>query len=415
MVESKMEARFPSGFKVQFRHLQHDQDAVKWNGKNIGDIAFDEATFFTEFQFWQMLSCMRAGGRPRFRLSMNPDPSSWLFQFVEPYLNKLGTPEPSMSGKVRWFGRKNGKLVWFDSREAALSAGVPHVMSFAFIPSKLEDNPILLAKSPEYATNLYSLPPLERARYADGNWRIKAQGGSYFQSSWFPRISANPLERAVLPPVKRWFWCMDLAGSVGPESDQVPGAPIERRAPDVDPNAKKAKKKEPDWSVILLMAQLTDGRLVVWDVWRYRDAAGAVEWKLGELVKQYKVQTKAGVVVQWQDPAQAGLHQGSTYAKTLKGHSRLITTLTINPELLARLTSRAVYSGQIILRDAAHNLDAFMRVLEGYPHAEHDDDVSALALAVVYALESPPIAHTGAIRPQVNTDDITINPRWTEY
>lgn len=419
MIESKLTARFPSGYKVLFRHMQHDKDARAWNGKNLGDVAFDEGTFFTEFMFWQMISCMRAAGNPRFRLTCNPDPDSWVFAFIEWYLTPVGVPDPLKSGKIRWFGRKDGKLMWFNSQAEACAAGVPDAMSFTFIASKLDDNPALMAQSPRYGQNLMSLPPLERARYADGNWRIRAKAGSYFQSAWFPRISSNPLERSALPPIKRWFWCMDLA-STPVEGDQVPGAPVEVAPPDKDPKAKKS----PDWTIILLMAQLVDGRLVVWDVWRYRDTSGAIEWKMVELAKQYKVQTKHCMTVQWQDPAQAGVHQNTTYARALREHSRLATTPSINPELVARLAGRAAYRGQIIIRDAAMQRDAFLHALEGYPTAEHDDDVSALGLAVVYALENPALIVTGArdAAPEQGDallqeirGDIQINARFREY
>lgn len=414
MVESKMTATFPSGYKIQFRHMQHDKDATKWNGKNIGDVSFDEGTFFTEFQFWTLLSCQRAAGQPRFRITLNPDPDSWAFEFIEPYLTPVGVADLAMSGKVRYFGRVSGALVLFDSLEQAQRAGVEDPLSYTFIAASLEDNKILQELSPKYGSNLRSLPPLEQARYLLGNWRIRAKAGSYFQSDWFPRLSSHPLERAALPPIRRWFWCMDLAGTPV-EGDQVPGAPTDTRPADKDPKAKKS----PDWSVILLMAQLQDGRLVVWDVWRYRDTPGAVEWRLAQLVQLHKLQTRGCVVVQWQDPAQAGIHQNSTYAKALRGGARLITTDSMNPELVARLASRAAYTGQILVREACTKGDAFMSALEGYPTAEHDDDVSALGLGVVYALESPLPTSVGAQRVpdemQSITHDVNINPKWKMY
>lgn len=103
--ESSKRWRFPAGASVVLRHMQHEKDAYSWNGKNIGDVFFDELTFFTEQMFWILLSCQRssAGGhsaRPRIRATMNPDPDSWVLQFVSWYLDDAGYARPERSGVV---------------------------------------------------------------------------------------------------------------------------------------------------------------------------------------------------------------------------------------------------------------------------------------------------------------------------
>ena len=413
-VESKMTVSFPSGHKVQFRHLQHEKDAQAWNGKNIGDVSFDELTFFTEQQFWILLSCMRAHGDARFRGSCNPDPTSWVAKFVEWYLDAAGFPVPERSGVVRWFGRKDGKLVWFSSREDALYAGVEHPMSFTFIAAKLTDNPALLKKSPQYLANLKALGPVEQARFLGGNWKVRAASGDYFQEPWFPVWSSNPLEAVSQPKDKdivRWFWTCDFAGTPV-EGCQVPGVPKSVLVTD-DTEA----RRDADWSVFILWAVCKSGELIIWDVYRYRDSSGAIEWALRKHVGDERTRTRNAPVVLWEDPAQAGKHQIRTYGTILRGVSRLVVTPSLNPLDVASAGSRHVFGGKVWIRDRCKNRDDFMRALEAFPSSEHDDDVSALGLGVVYVQTAP--AHVGgkvegqpplSLGPARN--DVRINPRW---
>lgn len=379
------------------RHLQHTKSAKAYNGKNIGDVGFDELPFFEEEQFWTILSCQRstaAGDPPKIRATMNPDPDSWVLQFVSWYLDDSGFAVPEKSGIVRWFGRRSGKLEWYASEEEAIAGGIESPMSFTFIAALLWDNPALLKARPEYLANLRALPPIEQARYLGGNWKVRPSRGDYFQQQWFPHIPRSELERVLqkmpkITDVVRAWRSWDFAATPV-DGDQVVGAPQQTHA---------EKREDADWTRGWKFGQLRDGRCILLDLVSARDAPGAIEY----LVRKTAEKDGAGCVqVMWQDPAQAGVHQLVTYKRLLKGY-RFVVCLPVNPLIAAKLASEQAYQGRLLVPDGAHWLEEAMRELEGFPIAPHDDVVSALALGVSYYLELASPQQGKAIRPGEKT------------
>jgi len=177
----KLEWTFPSGGTMLFSHLQHDKDVHNWQGSQVPFIGFDELTHFSEKQFWYMLSRNRStcGVKPYIRATCNPDPDSFVAKLVEWWIDEEGFPIENRSGKLRYFARIGGELIWGNTPdEVAKKAGIQKEMvkSFTFIPAKLSDNKILEQKDPTYRANLMALPPVEQARLLYGNWKVKQQG-----------------------------------------------------------------------------------------------------------------------------------------------------------------------------------------------------------------------------------------------
>ena len=52
--ESTLEWDFPSGMRVKFAHLEHEKNALDWQGAQVPFIGFDELTHFTEYQFFYL-------------------------------------------------------------------------------------------------------------------------------------------------------------------------------------------------------------------------------------------------------------------------------------------------------------------------------------------------------------------------
>lgn len=198
---------FPSGARVDFGHLQHESDVLKWHSSQIPLIEFDELTTFTEHQFVYMLSRNRStcGVRPYVRAGCNADAASWVARWVEWFVDPAtGYPIPERAGKLRWFVRDGDNLRWA-SDPAELRRDYPDSgdpLSFTFIPAKLDDNAVLTTADPKYRATLMALPRIDRERLLHGNWLISnAQGewpADYFGSHLYFADWPAPEDRSAV-------------------------------------------------------------------------------------------------------------------------------------------------------------------------------------------------------------------------
>lgn len=174
------EWRFPWRTRISFRHLQHENDKLSWQGSQIPFLGFDELTHFTASQFWYMLSRNRSvcGVRPYVRGSTNPEPG-WVKEFLAQWVDKTH-PDPAASGELRWMVRHKGELVWAHD-PATLRKRFPKLLpkSVTFVRASIWDNRIGMEKDPNYLGNLQALPPVEQARLLDGDWDVKRDGLCY--------------------------------------------------------------------------------------------------------------------------------------------------------------------------------------------------------------------------------------------
>lgn len=243
MLDGKLEAKFPSGMKISFRHLQHESNKHDWQGSQIPFIGFDELNHFTASQFWYLLSRNRStcGVRPYVRATTNPEAGSWVAELIAWWIDHdTGLPIPERAGLIRWFVRAGEELHWADD-PAELRQKWPDLIpkSLTFVPAKLDDNPTLMRKDPGYLANLLALPRLERERLLGGNWL--AREDAIIDPEWLRRF-------AIIDDGKR-FQAV-IAG------DRVQGDFAKcRRFATVDTagtskdKANDAKGKPPSWSV----------------------------------------------------------------------------------------------------------------------------------------------------------------------
>jgi predicted phage terminase large subunit-like protein len=186
---------------VRFPHLQHDKTVYDYKSAELPFVGFDQLEDFSEFQFWYMQSRMRTTLpiKPYLRATCNPDPDSFLRTLLDWWISKeTGYAIPERSGVLRWFVRQGGQLYWGDdpdelcdrlhlSRYVGLAGGrkARRAKSVTFVPSTIQDNPILQRKDPTYLATLESLPLVERERLLAGNWNIRASAGKMFHLSWW--------------------------------------------------------------------------------------------------------------------------------------------------------------------------------------------------------------------------------------
>ena len=193
---------FPSGAKVKFFHLEHEKNIYDHQGAQYPLIIFDELTHFSKRQFFYLLSRNRStcGVTPYIRATCNPDPDSWLADFIDWWIEQddkspnYGYPIAERAGKIRYFIQDKEQYIWGDTKKEVLSKceylfenealkNVDRndlVKSATFIPGSIYQNQKLLEKDPSYLANLLSQDEAERARLLDGNWKIRTDGVSLF-------------------------------------------------------------------------------------------------------------------------------------------------------------------------------------------------------------------------------------------
>lgn len=180
--------------KLQFSHLQYEQDKEAHKSAQYPVIYFDELTTFTESQFWFLLSRNRSsdGVRPYVKATTNPQSSGWVKRLIswwiypDNYENSglAGLPIPERDGKIRWFYRLDqDTIIWGDSREEVfakahrLTDNPPEMVwnmikSLTFIFGSIHGNLELMKNNPQYLGNLQALGDQDRAQLLDGNWKV---------------------------------------------------------------------------------------------------------------------------------------------------------------------------------------------------------------------------------------------------
>ena len=367
-----LDATFPSGATVSFRHLQHEKTKYEYQGHQICYLAFDELTHFTESQFWYLLSRNRStcGIRPYVRATCNPEAGSWVAELIDWWIGEDGLPNDERAGKLRYFAREDARgIVWGDSREeVAEQTGLApsNVLSFTFIPARLADNPALESRDPGYRARLMALPKIERQRLLEGNWR--AQDNAIIEPHWLRsyRATADGIDCEHLG--RDWHWpqarlrravTIDTAGTTEQRAAEDRGNPPSYSCAAV-------------WDVLPRSVEIIDGQrvevgpmLFLRAIWRDR-----VEWPdlvaaIKQLLREYQPQRIA--------------IENAHYGAALRAELRASWQVTMVPTKIRGMQTtargakleRAVASGmlaawesgRIYLPEAAHWLADYRREL----------------------------------------------------
>lgn len=155
---------FPSGAKVEFGYLGHDNDRFKYRGRAWNYIGFDELTLWpTNVCYLYLFSRCRSTDKtlPRYiRSTTNPDGpgQKWV-------MDRWGIDESGKATKV---------LVEIEDAEL----GTITTMYRRFIPARLTDNVHLDGTG--YREALLQLDPEEREALLQGLWKGNKVKGSYY-------------------------------------------------------------------------------------------------------------------------------------------------------------------------------------------------------------------------------------------
>ena len=110
--EQQKTITFPSGARTTFSYLERDQHADSWYGTEINVAFFEEAQYRSAYQFDIIRSRNRSmSSIPKsIKCTLNPDPHSFIYEWVKPYLDEEDFPIKELSGKTRYFVVVEGTL-----------------------------------------------------------------------------------------------------------------------------------------------------------------------------------------------------------------------------------------------------------------------------------------------------------------
>lgn len=355
--ENVLDWQFPAGSRITLDSIQYEKDLDDHHSSQICYMGFDELQTFTAKIFFYMFSRNRSkcGVTPYIRGGCNPDPDSFLADFLSWWIDQeSGFPITERSGAIRWMVRgADNQLTWFDNRgdaiDSCIEKGVPSIeaihvpKSVTFIPSKLDDNKILMETNPQYKANLEALSYVDRMRLLHGNWKVRDAAGNYFKSEWFEKVPHRPAEFVSM--VRYW----DRAAT------------------------EWTKLNDPDWTVGVLMGKCSRGYFWVVDVIRRRYSPGKVEQLIINTAKHDGVIVIVGLE---QDPGSAGKTEVYNLAKQLAGYHVKIAIATKAKVVRAKPFSAQCEVGNVKIVDGEWN-KPYMAIMENFPDGSHDDDVDA--------------------------------------
>lgn len=165
---------FPNGSRICLGYCASMRDTLRYQGQEYDIIAIDEATQLSESQFGIFKACLRG---------------------VDDYPKRIYlTCNPGGIGHS-WVKRL------FIDRE--YRAG-ERPDDYRFIPAKVYDNPVLLAKDPDYVERLESLPERLRKAWLEGRWDV-------FEGQFFPEFSEeyHVIAPGEIPAPLSYFVAMD--------------------------------------------------------------------------------------------------------------------------------------------------------------------------------------------------------------
>lgn len=352
--------RFPSGAKITFAGLEHETSVLDWQGAQLCFIGFDELSHFSRGQFFYMLSRNRSlcGVRPYIRCSTNPDADSWVAELIAWWIDReTGLPIKERSGVMRWFARIADNLIFADSKDELVAAHPGcEPKSLTFVPARLEDNAILVAKDPGYRANLLALPHVERERLLGGNWKVRPSAGLYFRRHWCKTVDA-------VPNGIKWVRGWDLAGTPKTESN------------------------DPDWTAGTKIGRAPDGRFVVGHHMRLRATPMEVERAVVAMASADGRETRIAIP---QDPAQAGKFQAQHFTRMLAGYDVRVKPVSGDKTLRFGPFSAQAEAGNVDILRGEWN-DAWLVALEAFPDGAHDDDVDSTSEAFRLLTSEPAV------------------------
>lgn len=337
-----------AGGKIQFSHLNNDDDRFNWQGTEVPYIAFDELTHFSFEDFTYLMSRNRnTNGFPNLiRATCNPDPDSWVREILDPWIDReTGFPIPEMSGKVMYMVIENEKFLFSENRadlEYDEEGNKRFPKSITFIPSKITDNPYL-ANDASYRASLDAMDEFTRKQLRDGCWSYRPNKGLVFSKDWFEKVT-------ILPQFKKVVRGWDFAS--GQDKDL-------------------SKKQKHDYSASVKLGLGVDGYTYVLDVTKEQLSPSELTNRIIELAEQDGI----GCVIRIpQDPGQAGAFQAQQLVRTLNEYTVKHRTMRSSKFDRARAVASKCEHGMYKIWQSDWN-KMFLNDLEAFPNELKSPDI----------------------------------------
>jgi len=289
----QMTATFPSGAQVQFKVCQADRDINNFDGGQFSLVCFDEAQWHSETQIKYLESRIRSKAQAPHQLicTANPSRASYLYQFVQPYLDmETGIPIPELSGKERYYATYGGVTVTADTKEELIEKYGDKIQAqtYTYISATVKDNPIMKILNPNYVARLENLKRTERERLYLGSWHAKEESRGFFKRDWCEVITELPDD--IVATVRG----MDIAGSL--PSEAYP---------------------DPDWTASVMMSKTKSGYYIIHHGERYRSLINGVMEHIAETDRRDKAIGHSPAVYLPEDVGVAAKAATMFFVKTL--------------------------------------------------------------------------------------------------
>jgi hypothetical protein len=218
--EMKHRWRLDDSKMVEFGGVNEEKDVIKYQGRAHDLVGFDELCHFSEYQF-RFLSAWNRTTRDKQRCRVvagfNPPTSAegdWVIGYFAPWLDDryAGRLGPAQPGELRWYAMLdgiekecvNGQPFWWPPEDPEAELIEPK--SRTFFPSRVEDNPILMARG--YKKDLQALPEPLRSLMLQGKFNVAQMDDAWqvIPSEWIRAAQArwrdlSPEERGKLTQV----------------------------------------------------------------------------------------------------------------------------------------------------------------------------------------------------------------------
>jgi hypothetical protein len=171
--DQKKQFAMPHGGRIRFRPLESIADAEKYQGQSLSDAAVEEAgNYPMPAPIDRLFGCLRSSHGVPIQLLLSANPGGPGHQWI-----KQRHIDPAPLGMKRLVRH--------------LPDGKEH--HSVYIPSRITDNRILLAKDPDYVSRLYLVGSVELVRaWLEGDWNVIA--GAFFPEFDIARHVCAPFE-----------------------------------------------------------------------------------------------------------------------------------------------------------------------------------------------------------------------------